>query len=108
MPLLAALLLLADPARADVPPPNTEDCSDKAAGDACETDDGAKGGCVKSTCSRLDYSQGTPPGSVEYECLICDPAAGSGSTICGVVDPSAALGPLLLAAVLPLVRRRRG
>lgn len=100
---LAALLTVA---HADVPPANTEGCSGKAAGDACTTDAGEDGGCVTSTCSRLDYSNGTPPTSVDYECLLCDASAKPDSTICGVVDPRAALLPAVLAAVLPLARRR--
>lgn len=100
---LVALLTLA---HADVPPADTEGCSGKAAGDACRTDAGEDGGCVTSTCSRLDYSNGTPPSSVQYECLLCDPSAKPAATICGVVDPRAALLPTALAAVLPLARRR--
>lgn len=101
-----ALVALLTVAHADVPPADTEGCSGKAAGDACQTDAGEDGGCVTSTCSRLDYSNGTPPGSVEYECLLCDTAAKPASTICGVVDPRAALLPAVLAAALPLARRR--
>lgn len=68
---LAGSLLSARTARADVPPePNS--CTGKAKGDAC-TEAGPGGVCVADTCSRLDYSKGTPPSSVEYECLKCGP-----------------------------------
>ena len=62
-------------ARADVAPPNLGGCQDKKAGDACKTDDGKDGYCKTSTCSRNDYSQGTPPRSVDYECLLCTEGA---------------------------------
>jgi hypothetical protein len=76
--LMTLALFLAAPALADVPPPNTTDCATKAAGAACKKDDGAAGTCLKATCSRLDYSGGTPPQSVSYECVTCGDAPKSG------------------------------
>lgn len=70
-----ASIAFANPARADVPPPNSSGCMTKAAGDACEKDDKSAGSCVTQTCSKLDYSMGTPPKSVDYECLLCSGAA---------------------------------
>jgi MYXO-CTERM domain-containing protein len=118
--LLVSTLLLATPARADeAPPPSYFVCSDKKAGDACDGDDGP-GTCVAETCSRLDYSQGTPPKSVTYDCLKCrkaapppspppaaptptpPPAKASG---CRGADVGAA--PLLLIALFAVRRRRR-
>ncbi|MBK9261765.1 MAG: hypothetical protein IPM54_18435 [Polyangiaceae bacterium] len=64
---------------ADVPPPDTYGCNMKAAGDACEKDDGSAGTCVTSTCTKLDYSDGSPPGTIEYDCLICTTSASSSS-----------------------------
>lgn len=62
---------------ADVAPPNTSDCRTKKEGDSCQTDDKQTGSCQKSTCQRLDYSDGTPPSTVSYECLICKPGGSS-------------------------------
>jgi hypothetical protein len=98
--LLPVLLLLAVPAFADVPPANTIGCSNKKAGEACETDDKKSGACRDSTCSRLDYSQGTPPKSVQAPCLKCEPKAG------GCSSTGAVALPALAFAVLSLRRRR--
>lgn len=69
--LVLATLALAAPARADeAPPPSYFSCSGKKVGDACDGEDGP-GKCVADRCSRLDYSQGTPPTSVESDCLKC-------------------------------------
>ncbi|MEZ4449460.1 MAG: MYXO-CTERM sorting domain-containing protein [Nannocystaceae bacterium] len=75
--LLAALasLALSGVAHADEgPPPENIVCGDKKVGDACEVD-GAAGTCVADSCTRLDYSNGTPPETVSYECLRCQPGA---------------------------------
>src|SRR5258705_7085122 len=65
--LCAAWLAAPFPASADVVSPAAAACNGKSAGDACD-----KGGsCKKSTCSKLDYSQGVPPRSKTYECLVC-------------------------------------
>ena len=60
------------PARADMPPKEAYPCRALRVGDACTFGDGKKSTCIKSTCSKLDYSKGVPPGSVDYECVICD------------------------------------
>jgi hypothetical protein len=75
--LLFLFCLLSGIAHADVIPPDVADCSSKKAGDACMLSMESKPGvCQESTCSRLDYSQGTPPkGSIEYPCLRCTPGA---------------------------------
>jgi hypothetical protein len=65
-------------ARADIISDNQAVCRDKAAGDACEVD-GKAGKCAKSTCSRNDYSGGTPPKQVSSECLICEPETAAAS-----------------------------
>jgi hypothetical protein len=72
--VLAALLLISTAARADLVPPNLVDCRDKAPGAACRQPDGGDGTCQPSTCTRHDYSQGIPPRSVPYDCLLCRPA----------------------------------
>jgi hypothetical protein len=69
--LLLAVLTLASSARADVPPPNMEGCLNHEAGAKCTTDSGADGTCQQKKCSRLDYSHGVPPGSIDYDCLLC-------------------------------------
>ncbi len=100
----SVLLSLCLYARADVPPANVEGCEGKVAGDACTDDAEKRGACVKSTCSKLDYSNGTPPSSVDYECLLCDDAAAPDSG-CSHGGPSVGLVGLLVG--LPLLRRRR-
>jgi hypothetical protein len=76
------LLLLAVPARADLPPPDTEGCRMASAGDPCDldgqpSDGGMKVGvCRKATCSRIDYGHwdrdaSAAPPTMEYECLRC-------------------------------------
>ncbi len=102
----AFLLSLCLSAHADVPPANIDGCDEKIAGDACKDDAGKSGACVKSTCSKLDYSNGTPPTSVDYECLLCDATAKSDNG-CSSVGQVQGLGMLGLAAALPLLRRRR-
>lgn len=91
-------------AQADVPPANIAGCDGKVAGDACTDDADKRGACVKSTCSKLDYSNGTPPSSVDYECLLCDDAAAPDS---GCSNAGAPVGLTALLLALPLLRRRR-
>jgi hypothetical protein len=71
----ALAFALAGTALADIPPPDISGCASKAAGDACQRDDGSAGVCTKDTCSRNDYSQGPPPQQVDFECLRCVPGA---------------------------------
>jgi hypothetical protein len=71
----ALLLLLAPVASADVAPPNIGGCSSKKAGDTCKTDRNVGGVCTTSRCSKLDYSQGIPPSSINYDCLLCQEGA---------------------------------
>jgi hypothetical protein len=98
--LLLAVLGLASAALADVPPPDVSDCQSKAAGDGCKTDGNQAGACQKQTCSRLDYSDGSPPSSVQYDCLKCvagvTPAKGGGCA----AAPGAALAALALLLAL--------
>jgi hypothetical protein len=75
------VLAVAGTARADVPPPNSTECTSLQPGDACMTDSSQPGICTSSTCSKLDYSDGSPPGTVTYACVLCDPTdGGSGSS----------------------------
>lgn len=126
---LAVILAVAGTARADVPMPDATACDTRKLGDACTTSAGEPGVCATSTCSRLDYSHGTPPGTTEYPCTLCtagragaaaDAGAttGSGTAIpaphnsrCSLEAagaPSEGLLFLAVAVVLPLLRRRRG
>lgn len=87
--LLAAFALPA-PARADeAPPPSFFSCQGKQAGDACEGDNGP-GKCVADKCSRLDYSQGTPPRAVESDCLKCRSDSGPSPSDAPIADPKPA------------------
>lgn len=110
---------IAAPAMADVPPPNSEGCMGKVAADACQKDDMSAGSCVAQTCSRLDYSMGTPPTTVEYQCLLCsgpaptpdaptdDDGACSVSRYAGM-NTAGAIGAWIFgAAMLMFVRRNR-
>ena len=58
-------------AHADVVPPEVGACQNKSAGDACTVEGGTQGNCAAKKCTRLDYSDGTPPSSVEYDCVSC-------------------------------------
>jgi len=59
--LLSALLLWALPARADIPPPETEPCVGKQVGAACTYNDAA-GTCQNETCVKPTSS---------YACVMC-------------------------------------
>jgi len=90
--LLLASLTLASTARADVPPPNMDGCRGKQAGAKCTTDSQGDGTCKQERCSRLDYSNGIPPGSVEYDCLLCA-ASEPGAATPPAAEPDAAPVP---------------
>lgn len=104
-------------AAADLPPPEENRvCEGKKAGDACSTASLAKGRCVADTCSRLDYSKGSPPDTVSYACQRCAPASDPpasptsepGSTKKGcAVDPHEGPTAGLWALALLACRRRR-
>jgi len=107
--LVLAVLLTAPLALADVPPANTSDCQSKQAGDACTTDANEAGACQSSTCSRLDYSDGTPPSTVQYACLVC--GAGATPTQPAKTNKNgcaAAPGAVLLGLAALVLLRRRG
>jgi MYXO-CTERM domain-containing protein len=71
---------------ADVIPPEVLVCNALDAGAPCPSartspfvPDTTTGSCQSATCSRIDYSQGTPPvGSVQYPCLKCIATGGGG------------------------------
>jgi MYXO-CTERM domain-containing protein len=65
--VLTSIMLLGPAAMADVIPPEVAACEGLDAGNTCNG-----GVCQKSTCSRLDYSQGSPPvGTIAYDCVKC-------------------------------------
>lgn len=103
--LVGLLALFAGAAWADIPPADTSGCGGKTAGESCKKDDGSEGSCVKSTCSRNDYSNGPPPTSVQYECLKCGAAVAAPApekkSSCAAVPAGS-----LLALVVVLSRRR--
>lgn len=106
--LSCVLPLLLASARADVPPANIEGCEGRAVGQSCQTDAGKSGACVNATCSRLDYSNGTPPSSVDYACVLCDASAKpTDDDGCSAVSAPSGLAVLGLLALVPLVGRRR-
>lgn len=94
--ILVACMAFGGPARADeAPPPSYYSCSGKAVGAVCEADEGP-GTCVASTCSRLDYSQGTPPRTIQSDCLKCrkGSAAPAAPPVTSTVDPPPAAPPV--------------
>lgn len=84
--LLALALVFAPRDAAAQPPaagPDEAACEGKASGDACTLINGQAGACGPGTCARLDYSQGSPPKSVEEPCTVCKvgaPPLGSSET----------------------------
>jgi MYXO-CTERM domain-containing protein len=87
--LAFAGMTFAGTARADLPPSeDVEVCSGSKAGDACEAE-GKSGKCVTHSCSRLDYSGGTPPESVSYDCLRCDESGAAAPEPEASPDPKA-------------------
>jgi hypothetical protein len=79
-------LALAAPAFADLPPPNSEGCDGKKAGDACKNDAAKDATCADKKCTVLDYSDGSPPGTKEVDCLLCEGPAAAGSSSGGDGD----------------------
>lgn len=87
------------PARADIPPPEVEQCHGKKVGDTC----GSAGVCQDSTCSRA-----TPDGESSYACVKCVEGAAppaSKAKNCGAA-PDAMLWSLLGGGLLSWRRRR--
>jgi MYXO-CTERM domain-containing protein len=74
--LTIALCTLSKNAAADVPPPGTEACRQKAAGDSCIPESGGTGTCVKRTCTSIyPLPMDGSPGGSTYDCLKCEPGA---------------------------------
>ena len=65
------------PAQANIQSPPEEACAGKKVDEACRLPSGEDGACTASKCNQLDYSQGTPPKSVEVDCIVC--IAGEGA-----------------------------
>lgn len=100
--------LLVSSAFADIPPSDLEGCEGRAAGASCKTDAGKSGACVDTTCSKLDYSNGTPPSSVNYDCRLCDASAKPAEEPgCNVVSGGTGLVVMSVLLAVPLLRRRR-
>lgn len=51
--------------------PDEAACEGKQSGDGCTLINGSAGTCGPGTCSRLDYSQGSPPKATEEPCTVC-------------------------------------
>jgi len=73
--LFVSLLAFAGPAAAAPPAggagPEEEACTGLASGDACALPNNQPGTCAPATCSRLDYSGGSPPKATEEACIVC-------------------------------------
>ena len=100
---LASSLLLPRAAHADIVAlPDPEGCSVKAKGDACK-DHGQAGTCQPDQCSQLDYSKGTPPSSVEYDCLTCKVGAAPATPTPAVTTPATTPVTVVSPTVAPTV-----
>lgn len=77
--LTAAAVLSTCSVWADIPPKDSETCRAAKVGAKCKTDDQKVGTCVKTICSRNDYSDGPPPKVVAVECLVCATPADGGT-----------------------------
>ncbi len=73
MSILAFVLVSWAPgeAAAESPGPDEAPCVGKQSGEACTLINGNSGSCGPGTCSRLDYSQGSPPRATEEPCTVC-------------------------------------
>lgn len=122
-----ALVFFGNAARADVPPPETEPCVGKQAGDACTYN--GSGTCQNQTCSKLDYANwdqdaSSSPPSTTYACVKCVVGTSTDTNTDGGTPPSEDDGgcsigqhstakrvvPWLMAATFSLLflsRRRR-
>lgn len=63
-------ILILSLAAADVISPEEDVCRDAEVGETCRTS-GVRGTCQLTTCYRNDYSEGTPPRTIEVECMRC-------------------------------------
>ena len=112
--LLLLTCLVAGAAWADVTPPDTDGCSNRTEDAGCKKDDQTDGFCAKSSCTKLDYSHGTPPTSLTYECLKCTTTPGEPTPDAGPTETDgrtpracAAGGGSLLVALAALLSRRK-
>lgn len=64
-------LVVDGPAHASIQSPPEEACAGKAVEDACTLPSGESGACKADKCNELDYSQGSPPQSIEVDCIVC-------------------------------------
>lgn len=88
-----ALFAATTTARADVLPPGGDPCANAVAGGTCSQASGDPGTCVAGKCSKLDYSQGSPPRSIETDCLRCEPTGAATPTATTTPPPIGADGP---------------
>lgn len=58
-------------AQASIQSPPEEACKGKKVDDACALPSGEAGACKADKCNQLDYSKGTPPQSIEVDCIVC-------------------------------------
>lgn len=105
-PLLAAALLAAAPAAADLIPDEVAACRGQAAGAACTTPDGAPGTCAETLVTRPDYSHGVPPTYRQVTQLACVATAPAPAR--AWLMPGLGAGLTALALLLALRRPRAG
>lgn len=98
--LATLALTFAGPARADVPPPEVEQCAGKSVGDRC----GNNGICQEGSCGRA-----TPDGMVTYSCTKCveGTAPASEKRNCSGAPDAMGFGLFGLLAVVGLKRSTR-
>lgn len=116
----ATLFTASAAALADAIPPDVAACDAKKANDACMTMT-SSGTCVASKCTKLDYSDGSPPSTVTYDCLKCTPGgssdggtdggSGGGGGKGGCAVSASSLGTWAIALIplgaLAFLKRRR-
>lgn len=91
---LALALLAPGDARAQPPAagPDEAACQSKQSGDACSLINGDAGICGPGTCSRLDYSQGSPPKATEEPCTVCS-VTSAGPPVLGATSETSETTP---------------
>ena len=79
--LMLTIMFFSQLSYADIILPEQSSCKDKAKDDACTINDKV-GLCQESTCSKLDYSRGSPPqGTIKYTCLKCNTTLPAGTAV---------------------------
>ena len=86
--MMTALVLVASPAWADIPPPDTSSCRDAPVGKRCTLErGGGEGTCQHSTCGHNRLGPDHKVVYSSYDCMRCV-AAGAGAADAGAAAPA--------------------